>query len=145
MVLTEKSHLFPHYSCINLLRQASFDEKASHNFGCCSADDRCFSGLLVWNRISSSPAQPLFSCRKSPGDKCLKRRPSMAFERKHQKNNILLMFHPHLPRVSKFSIWPLEARKPLVTLKDVTRFIWRETFLLVSSHSVIEPQISTLN
>lgn len=69
----------------------------------------------------------------------------MIFDRKHQKNNIFVLFHPHFPRVNKLSIWPLEAGNALAVVKDVTYLIQREPFLQVVFHRVIGPQIFTLN
>lgn len=69
----------------------------------------------------------------------------MMFARKHQKNNISVLLNPHFPRVSKLYIWPLESGNALGAEKDVIHFIQREPFLQVVFHSVIGPQISTLN
>lgn len=93
----------------------------------------------------SFPTQPIAPMETLQEVASLKRGPIMMFDRKHQKNNIFVLFHPHFPRVNKLSVWPLEAGNGLAVVKDVTHLIQREPFLQVVFHRVIGPQIFTVN
>ena len=73
--------------------------------------------------VCSFPTQPLAPLETLQEAASLKRGPIMMFNRKHHKNNIFVLFHPHFPRMNKLSIRPLEAGNALAVVKDVTHFI----------------------